>query len=76
MDEIKCAHCGSIVEAMHEYEAEPEEGLPAFRLCKPCARLLCDKLVKNVEPYLMTVGYGAVAHTKRVSIVKNFIHQK
>lgn len=75
MSQIKCTHCGSVGEAPHKYDAEPEEGIPAFHLCKPCVRLLCDQLAQKVEPYC-TVGYGAVANTKRVALVKNFIHQK
>lgn len=75
MSENRCAHCGATGDVPHEYDAEPEEGIPAFHLCKPCARLLYDQLTQKVEPYC-TVGYGAVANTKRVDLVKNFIHQK
>jgi len=75
MYENKCAHCGAFGDAEREYKAEPEEGIPAFRLCKPCAHLLCAKLIQRVGP-LLCRGYGAVAHTKRVVIVKNFINQK
>lgn len=76
MPEIKCAHCGAISEELHEFKEEPEEGIPEFHLCRPCAHLLCEQLTQKVEPYLSTVGYGAVAHTKRVALVKNFIHQE
>lgn len=75
MPENECAHCGSNVDAILEYKADPKEGIPTFRLCKPCARLLSERLVQQVEPYLVT-GYGGVAHTMRVAIVKNFINQK
>lgn len=75
MYENKCAHCGAFGDAECEFEAEHEEGIPAFRLCKPCARLMCVQLSNNVVPYLC-MGYGPVARVKRVAIIKNFINQK
>lgn len=68
----KCAHCGVIDEELHEFKAEPKEGIPAFRLCKPCARILADQLIRNVSKR----PYGISADDVRVLIIKNFIQQK